>query len=62
MARESRTALAQALGELKASDAATLLAYARGERPDVPGATFRKRVERAMARLRELWRINHDSL
>ncbi len=62
MERELGTALARALAELKPSDAATLLAYARGERPDLPGATFRKRVERALARLRAIWRINHDSL
>ena len=33
-----------------------------GERPDLPGATFRKRVERALGRLRARWRIRHDSL
>ena len=55
MDHELGAALAQALAELKPSDAATLLAYARGERPDAsPGATFRKRVERALARLRAM--------
>lgn len=55
-------ALERALAELPPDDAATLLAYARGERPDLPGATFRKRVERALNRLRSRWRIRHDSL
>jgi RNA polymerase sigma factor (sigma-70 family) len=55
-------ALERALAELPPGDAATLLAYARGERPDLPGATFRKRVERALGRLRTLWRIPHGHL
>ena len=59
---ELAAGLDRALAELPAGDAVTLLAYARGERPDLPGATFRKRVERALARLRSLWRIRHDSL
>ena len=53
-------ALERALAELPPGDAATLLAYARGECTDLPGATFRKRVERALVRLRALWRIRHD--
>ena len=61
-ARSLEAALERALGDLPRSDAATLLAYARGERPDLPGATFRKRVERALTRLRARWRINHGSL
>ena len=55
-------ALDRALAELPPGDAATLIAYARGERPDLPGATFRKRVERALVRLRALWRFRHDHL
>ena len=61
-AGELAAALERALAELRPDDAATLLAYARGERPDLPGATFRKRVERALNRLRARWRIRHDSL
>lgn len=62
MAREAQAALDRALSELSPSDAETLLAYARGERPDLPGPTFRKRVERALRRLRERWRMEHDRL
>ena len=60
MARDLGAALDAALSELSPSDAATLLAFARGERPDLPGATFRKRVERALARLRGHWRYDHE--
>jgi RNA polymerase sigma-70 factor, ECF subfamily len=52
-------ALDAAISELPAEDASTLLAYARGERPDLPGPTFRKRVQRALARLRSHWRYDH---
>jgi RNA polymerase sigma factor (sigma-70 family) len=62
LAGELAAALQRALAELSPDDAATLLAYARGERPNLPGATFRKRVERALSRLRARWRIRHDSL
>ena len=63
-ARELAALLDRALGEMSPADAATLTAYARGERPDLPGATFRKRVERALARLKRAvnWRTHHDSL
>jgi RNA polymerase sigma-70 factor (ECF subfamily) len=61
MARESAAALERALADLAPADAATLIAYARGERPDLPGPTFRKRVERALARLRTRWRVDHGS-
>jgi RNA polymerase sigma-70 factor (ECF subfamily) len=59
MAREANEALERALSALSPSDAETLLAYARGERPSLPRATFRKRVERALARLRAGWRMDH---
>jgi RNA polymerase sigma-70 factor, ECF subfamily len=60
VAGELEAALGAALAALSPADAATLLAYARGERPDLPGPTFRKRVERALVRLRGAWRLNHD--
>jgi RNA polymerase sigma factor (sigma-70 family) len=61
-ASQLSAALDRALAALGPGDAATLLAYARGERPDLPGPTFRKRVERALARLRTQWRIRHGQL
>jgi RNA polymerase sigma-70 factor (ECF subfamily) len=61
-ARDLEAALARALAELSPGDETTLRAYARGERPDVPGPTFRKRVSRALERLRNRWRITHGSL
>jgi RNA polymerase sigma-70 factor, ECF subfamily len=62
IARELSTALDRTIAALPPGDAATLLAYARGERPNLPGATFRKRVERAVGRLRARWRVDrgHD--
>jgi len=45
-----------ALGTLRPEDAETLRLYSRGERTHVAAATFRKRVERALARLRAAWR------
>jgi RNA polymerase sigma-70 factor (ECF subfamily) len=62
VARDLEAALERALSQLAPSDAATLLAYARGERPDLPGPTFRKRVQRALGRLRTRWGMNHGSL
>jgi RNA polymerase sigma-70 factor (ECF subfamily) len=60
IAADLSAALDSALAELSPADAETLLAYARGERPDLPGPTFRKRVERALARLRGRWRYDHE--
>jgi RNA polymerase sigma factor (sigma-70 family) len=60
VAGDLERALDQTLATLRPADVATLLAYARGERPDLPGPTFRKRVERALGRLRAAWRLNHD--
>jgi RNA polymerase sigma factor (sigma-70 family) len=60
LAADLGQALGAALATLRPGDAETLLAYARGERPDLPGPTFRKRVERALGRLRGAWRLNHD--
>ena len=59
IARDLSSALERALAELPPADAATLLAYARGDSPGVPGPTFRKRVQRAVARLRARWRYDH---
>lgn len=53
-ARELAALLDGALALLSPDDAATLIAYARGERPDLPAATFRKRVQRALERPRRV--------
>lgn len=60
--RDLSAAVERTLAELPPSDAATLLAYARGDRPDVRTSTFRKRVERALGRLRARWRILNGRL
>lgn len=59
MVRQLEAAMLEILGTLKASDAETLQRLLEEERPD--GATFRKRVERAMRRLREAWRAKHGT-
>jgi RNA polymerase sigma-70 factor (ECF subfamily) len=51
------TAARHVLGTLSESDQQTLVATFNDERPaSVSGATFRKRRERALARLKEAWR------
>lgn len=51
------TLLRTAMGALRPEDAETLTLFARGERSAIAAATFRKRVERALGRLRAAWRI-----
>lgn len=63
--RDLETALADVFAELRPEDLHTLalaVTYDRGERPPIPAATFRKRVERAMERLRLAWRAKHGTL
>jgi RNA polymerase sigma factor (sigma-70 family) len=52
-------AVGEACGALSPADAETLLAAARGERPR--SAAFRKRLERALERLRKEWRTRHGT-
>lgn len=55
--RQITDAALEVLGQLSAADQATLLATFNEEAPEgVGGATFRKRRERAMARLKVAWR------
>ena len=57
---EMRSALQDVLSALKPEDVRTLLAWVEVEpRPSVPGATFRKRLERAARRLRVAWRARY---
>ncbi len=59
MERERREIVEDALAALAPADAATLRAFLAEERPTIAGATFRKRVQRALARLRAAWRMSH---
>jgi RNA polymerase sigma-70 factor (ECF subfamily) len=59
MERERDALVDDALAALGPADAATLREFLAGGRPDVAGATFRKRVQRALARLRAAWRMSH---
>ena len=59
--RDLLSAATEVIGELPALDAATLEAAWRGELPDLPPSTFRKRVQRASERLRALWRARHGT-
>lgn len=59
--RDLEAAAREVLGTLRATDIETLGASARGERPDLPQATFRKRLERALARFRAAWSARHGS-
>ena len=53
---ELRAALDSILGRLSAADVEVLLAsIEEGPRPDLPAPTFRKRLERALRRVRALW-------
>jgi len=61
IARDLEAAAREVLGALRATDVETLEASARGERPDLPQATFRKRLERALARFRAAWSARHGN-
>jgi RNA polymerase sigma-70 factor (ECF subfamily) len=54
---ERDRALHEALADLAPADAAALRAFADGDRPS--GAAFRKRLQRAHARLRQAWMARH---
>lgn len=64
MARELESTLSAVFADMRPEDVHTLaqsMADDRGERPEVPAATFRKRVERALDRLRLAWRAKHGA-
>ncbi len=56
-----RRALGDVMRTLRPDDVSTLAAALNGRRPDVAPATFRKRLERAVARLRTAWRARHGA-
>jgi RNA polymerase sigma factor (sigma-70 family) len=60
--RELLSAAQELLGALSPEDSALLEAAWRGDpRPSVAGPTFRKRVQRAVGRLRLAWRMKHGA-
>lgn len=62
IARDLEDAAREAIGTLRAEDAETLRLVMEGERPEgVAGPTFRKRVERALSRLRAAWSARHGT-
>lgn len=63
--RDLEVALAEVFATLRLADVHTLasvLAADRATRPPIAAATFRKRVERALERLRLAWRAKHGAL
>ena len=61
--RDLERAAFSALGGLGAADLEAILAHiGERERPDLPPATFRKRLERALKRLRRAWSERHGAL
>jgi RNA polymerase sigma-70 factor, ECF subfamily len=61
--RDLERAAFDVLGALPPADMEAILAYVgETERPALPGATFRKRVERALKRLRRAWSERHGTL
>lgn len=64
LAQSMEAELRQALSELRPEDRETLEAVLDGRRPRaaIDPATFRKRVQRAILRLRAAWRSRHGAL
>lgn len=59
--RELLEGLLEVLGTMRAADAEAILAGAALiERPSVAPATFRKRLQRAMERLKDAWGAGHE--
>lgn len=58
--RDLREAAEEVLGTLRPLDIDTIVAIGSGRR-SVEGATFRKRVERALSRFRLAWRARHGA-
>ncbi|MBS2023016.1 MAG: sigma-70 family RNA polymerase sigma factor [Deltaproteobacteria bacterium] len=54
-------AIESVAGTLRPDDRALVLLLARGDRPESASATFRKRVQRALDRLRCAWRLRHGN-
>jgi RNA polymerase sigma-70 factor, ECF subfamily len=61
IARDIEASLHEALGSLSALDAETLRAVLAGAPSPVEPSTFRKRLQRALGRLRSVWSERHDA-
>ncbi len=59
--RNLLAAVHELLGSLRPQDVETILLAFRGKRPIGGGAAFRKRLERALKRLRDAWRLKHGT-
>ncbi|HEV8200625.1 MAG TPA: sigma factor [Candidatus Polarisedimenticolia bacterium] len=57
--RDMLRMMEETMGTLSPADRRTLELFRNGERAAVAAATFRKRVERALARLRAAWQVRH---
>ena len=57
--RDMLRMMEETMGTLSPADRQTLELFRNGERAAVAAATFRKRVERALARLRAAWQVRH---
>lgn len=54
-------AVREVIADLKDVDRETIMAILEDDaRPDLPGATFRKRLERALSRFKGVWEDKHD--
>lgn len=63
--RQLEAAAVEVLGQLRSGDIRAILAVVQGDeslRDGLPPATFRKRLERAVGRLRVAWRSRHGTL
>lgn len=61
VAKDLQAAAMEVLGTLKESDVEALLSAALERFPVIPRATLRKRVERALKRLKLAWRTRHGA-
>lgn len=61
IAHDLEAAALEVLGSLGPADKETIRALMLGARPDIPQATFRKRLERALHRLRTAWSSRHGA-
>ena len=59
--RDLEAAALEILGTLRPLDIETLQAVLKGGSPSVARATFRKRVERSLKRLKLAWRMKHGA-